>query len=232
MRSTALLLGALLLITALIPAGILPASNIPAYTLGGSELQLIGPENHPRVNKDSQLGLKLVPSRYKNAIKHVIGLYSPPASNSMFKPYNNYGGIFYVGSKHRNWSAEEFSKLKSMLLSPEQQQDEESLAAARAYLQEFLREGLGYDLPNRKTKKYLERLRNASVLDESPHSVVMAFRHKEAGQKDKYVVMSLAMLKGKLIGTVYYQVDPGKKERRRADGLTISWQKALIEANS
>ncbi|MDL2307040.1 hypothetical protein LJC48_03310 [Desulfovibrio sp. OttesenSCG-928-C06] len=226
------LLGVLVVIAALLPAGITSAKEIPAYELGGSELKLFGPSTHRWVDKDSQFALKLAPARYKNVIQHVICLYAPPSSNTIFKPYNNYGGVFYVGSRHKDWTEEEFAHLKSMLLVHGQERAEEDVLKAQAYLQEFLREGVGFDLPNRKKQKYYDRLQKTTVLQEDARSIILSLRHKESGKKDKYIVMSLALLRGKLIGTVYYQVDPGKKDRLRADELTTAWQKALISANS
>ena len=231
MRSIVLrLLAVLALTAAIIPATALHAKEMPAIVLGGSELALIGPENHDWLNKDSQLGLKLAPSRYKNVLKHFISLYAAPGGKNIFKPYNNHGGIFYVGPKSKLWTVEEFAAVKNTLLGPGAGAGEGD-QAARAYLQEFLREGVGFDLPNRKTKKYLERIRKAKVLEDGPGSLILAYRHKEDGQKDRYVVLSLTLLRGKLLGTAYYQFAPGKKERKRADELTLAWQQALTQAH-
>lgn len=231
MRRFKLSISVLLLLLLALPGQTLAAREPTQHNLGGTPVKLAPPPEHKWVNKKSDIGFKFTPERYSDVVDHMISVYSYSSSGSLSKLYNNYGAIFYVGPPDRTWTAEDFTLVKTRLL-PGAVQDDEGRAEAMEYMRAFLRDGVGYKLSSSKTRRYFAYLQEATVISESPESLVMALRIKKKGEKTKYVTVSLSLVKEKLLGTLYYQVKPNGKERERARLLTQSWQEALVAANN
>lgn len=211
----------------------LAASGPDSHTLGDTTVHFSRPDSkHDWVNKNSDLGLKFIPARYAPVIRHVISIYARDSFNSPTKAYNNHCAVFFIGPRDKIWSIQDFAELKDRLMPRPEPPEGDELEAEGEYLLKTLEDGVGLKMPKRKAKKYYLRLQQSTVLRDTPDAVALTLRHKKKGEKDKQITMSLALVNGKLLGTVYYQVSPGKKERTRVANLTLVWQDALISANS
>lgn len=209
----------------------LRAATEPAFfTLGEARLRVAGPEQHNRVNKSANLGLKLAPARYEGMIGHLLSVYSSPMGASITKLYNNYGGIFFVGPENKSWTGAELARLRDFLLSVKDG-DTERAAVESEFLRQLLGEGVDFKISESKARKYYGQLKDVRLLHDGPDALAVSLRLKKKGEKEKYVTLSLSLVKDKLLGTVYYQVAPNRDERKRADGLTLKWQQALLAAN-
>lgn len=215
----------------IIPGGVQAASEPDSYTIGETRLNLKGPANHVWVNKKSVAALMIVPDRYKGLTRQLLSIYSSGSTNSFSKMYNNHGALFFVGSPKKVWTNEDFTFLKTKLMPTSIPGSDAETLEREQFLRDFLAKNAAFEIPGRKAKKYYGRLLRASVLYESDTSVILAYRHKKKGEKDKFITLSLALVQDKLIGTAYYQVDPDKKERERAAQMTIAWQKSILQAN-
>lgn len=220
-----------LLATALFVSGPAQAAREPTrYTLGATTLELVAPTAHKWIDKRSEIGLKLAPERYSGLIDHLISIYALSSTGSITKLYNNYCALFYVGPPEKDWSAADFAALKSRLLNAREASEEEQ-AAGREYLRAFLLEGLGYKISSSKSRKYYAYLRDVALIRDEPEALLLSLRIRKKGEKTKHVTVSLSLVRGKLLGTLYYQVAPGGRERERAQAVTKAWQEALIAAN-
>lgn len=224
----ALLLGLLFPAT----AGALALAGEPRqYSLGEQTIKLSGPTGHRWVDKDSLLALKLAPSRYDKVVAHMISIYARDAGNSLTRPYHNYGALFFVGPRDKVWNATEFAELKRLLMPGAEDASQLELAERHEFLRRFLREGVGFKLTRGKAKKYYERVQKATVLRDDPQGLALSLLQQKKGEKDKLVTMSLSLVRGKLVGTLYYQIDPGQTATARSRQQTLDWQDRLLQAN-
>lgn len=211
----------------------LPAQAQPTHKqLGKTSITLAAPVGHSWVNPKTELALNLLPKRYKGLAGHAITIFSYSSLNSLMKLYNNYCTLFYIGKMDKSWSQQELQELKEYLLVPKGKiLSGEVLDANSEYLHLFLENSMDFSISSKKAKKYYSQLQDHEVLLNNEHGLVLSLRIKKAGEKTKYVFISLTLVKDKLLGTVYYQVRPGSKERERAATLTKNWQKSILQAN-
>lgn len=207
------------------------AAEMQRFSLGDAKLMLGGPEGHAPLAKKQVPALLLVPDRYRGLLKHVLSFYAAEAINKPSKIYNNHGALFYMGSSKKTWSKQDLTELKTKLM-PGAQAEGGELKERQEFMRRFLKQEADFAISRRKAEKYYDRLQQCVVLDDGEQGLVLGCRHKKKGEKDKYVTMSLTLVRDKLIGTAYYQVAPGRKERSRAAQMTRDWQKALLEANA
>lgn len=209
----------------------LPGAEPAQYNLGGRIIKLSGPAEHRWVDKDSILGLKLAPARYEKVVTHMISIYAREPGLSLTRPYHNYGALFFVGPKDKIWTEAEFAELKRQLLPGPEIMDKAEQARRHEFLRQFLREGVGFKLTRGKSKKYYERVQQATVLRDTPRSLALSLLQRKKDEKDKLVTMSLSLVQGKLVGTLYYQIDPGQTATARSRQQTLDWQDALLRDN-
>ena len=224
---TTLLLGALLCV----PRPGLAAEDPQQYTLGNTKLSLPGPESHNWNNPKTYPPLAFVPKRYKGLTRHLLALYSSPSINNFSKMYNNHGALFFMGSAKTTWTKEEFALIKAKLMPVKTELSEAEVQDREHFFKIFLAERADFETPDRRVKKYYGRLQQSVVLYDTETAVALAYRHKKKGEQDKYVTVSLSLVRNKLIGTAYYQVAPNDRERQRADNLTLDWQQSIIKSN-
>ncbi|MDR1124959.1 MAG: hypothetical protein LBM64_02705 [Deltaproteobacteria bacterium] len=215
----------------LFPAAAGAALEPLQYSLGDRIIKLSGPAGHHWVDKDSILALKLVPPRYEQAVTHMISLYAREASLSLTRPYHNYGALFFVGPKDKIWTEGEFAELKRQLMPGGPAADKDELEERYEFMRRFLREGVGFKLTRGKAKKYYERLQKATVLRDAPQGLALSLLQQKKGEKDTLITLSLSLARGKLVGTLYYQIDPGQTATARSRQQTLDWQDALMTAN-
>lgn len=200
-----------------------------SYAIGNTRLVLQGPPKHSWINKKGFTALWLVPERYKGLVGHAVAFHSNGSLNKPTRMYNNHGALFFLGPENKVWTKEDFAALKAKLMPAKKEQ--EAVAEGERFLRQFLDEDADFKISSRKAKKYYKRLQQAYVLYDAEDAVVLAYRHKKKGERDKYVTLSLSLVRDKIIGTAYYQVDPGSKERERSEKMTLEWQQAILNAN-
>lgn len=202
-----------------------------SYTLGETRLQLKGPAKHSWINKKTFAALLLVPERYKGLAGHALAFYSPGSINKPTRMYDNHAALFHLGPQNKSWTKEDFALMKAKLMPGKADRGQEAVKKGEQFLRQFLDKQADYAVSTRRAKKYYKRLQQAEVLHDAQNAVVLAYRHKKKGKRDKYVTLSLCLVRDKVIGTAYYQVDPGGKERERSRQLTLDWQKSILDAN-
>lgn len=206
------------------------ASAPKRVKLDGVKIAVMAPAGHSWFNKDTDIMLKMAPQKYQGLISHVLSLYS--FDDTRKKPsriYNNYCGIFYIGPEEKDWTPRDFSELKKYLMPHGVSGKNEPEAVA--YMLTLVREGVDYDLPKRKGAQYFDYVQSARTVCDDPENLILSLRLKKPKEREKHVVFSLALVKGKVLGTIYYQVSANGDERERAIDATRSWQQALLAAN-
>lgn len=220
-----------LFIALLAPSAACMAADSEEYAIGETKLKLKGPAEHSRFGKKSIPALLLVPDRYKGLVNHTLAFFSREGVNKPSKMYNNHGAIFYMGSSKKVWSREDFARIRSRLMPGIKAKNAAQLHDNEQFMRSFLAEDADFTISQRKAKKYYSRLQQSTVLLDTENAIALAYRHKKKGERDKYVTVSLSLVGNKVIGTAYYQVDPGSKERNRAAQMTLDWQKSILDAN-
>ena len=202
-----------------------------SVSLGGTRINLQGPEGHIWINKKKEFAFSFIPARYAEVVKHIISMYSFSTQNSLDKIYNNHCCIFYIGPPEKKWTAEDFAELESYLLPEGKEPDPARTVVGGAFLRTLLQDGVGYSVSISRGERYFRDVQQGSVVDRSSLSAVAGKLHKRKKEKEKYIVLALALIQNKLIGMVYYQVTPDAEERERANATILNWQQALQAAN-
>lgn len=219
------------------------AASSPAgpavWNLGGQNLNLFHPDGHVWVNKDAKLILKLLPARYNPLIGHFISLHRKPFTKAdglnkgaqARKPYNNYCGLVYLGPPDKVWTQAELTEMKKHLLPAETPPPQNRAIQEGEYLRRLMKYAVGYEISAERGRRYYERLQQAKVLENTTNSVVIQMPYRKPPKKDRYVTFSIFLVKGKLLGTVYYQNDPSLQELHQVKDLTIAWKGGLVAVN-
>ena len=223
--------GIVLLLFCLAVPSALAATAPQSLTLGGTRIILAEPPEHVWINKKREIALLLAPKRYRNLIPHIASIYAYPSHNSLAAAYNNYSCLFFVGPKNKVWTKQDFAELTRYLLPEGKEQDAAHTAEGSAFLRALLRDGMQFDVSEKRSEKYFAAVHQGIVLAQSPTSAVVARHNKEKGQKNTHAILALALIRDKLIGLAYYQVAPDAMERERAERAVAAWQKELIAAN-